>query len=208
MMETISGVLQPLGTFCLYAVAAVCTQNAIFTRALGVSRLVKLVDDENVDSFTFCALLCVVQVVSAALAYAVNKLWLGQFYLRLYVRALVMASCTAVGFAVVLLVVVTWCRAPRARRIASVLPMASFNCCLLGTLLLSTTQSYTLPQTLGFAVGSGLGYAGAVYLVTEGERRLEAADVPQTFRGLPVTLLYIGILALAIYGFTGHMLAF
>ena len=28
------------------------------------------------------------------------------------------------------------------------------------------------------------------------------------FRGLPITLLYIGILALAIYGFTGHMAAF
>ena len=27
-----------------------------------------------------------------------------------------------------------------------------------------------------------------------------------SFRGLPITLLYLGMLALAIYGFTGHTL--
>ena len=37
---------------------------------------------------------------------------------------------------------------------------------------------------------------------------MDTVTVPATFRGLPITLLYIGILALAIYGFTGHMLAF
>lgn len=208
MGETVTAVLHSAGTFTLYAIAAVFTQNAVFARALGVSRLVKLVDDENVDSLTFCVLLCFVQLLSAGLAFVVNRLWLGQFYLRTYVRALVLVGCTAVGFAVVLLVVVTWFSAARAKRIAAVLPMASFNCCVLGTLLISTTQSYTLLQTLGFALGSGIGYAGAVYLVTEGKRRLENADVPATFRGLPVTLLYVSILALAIYGFTGHTLSY
>ena len=28
--------------------------------------------------------------------------------------------------------------------------------------------------------------------------------IPKAFRGLPITLVYIGVLALAIYGFTGH----
>ena len=51
-------------------------------------------------------------------------------------------------------------------------------------------------------------YVLAVQVVTEGQRKLQSDAVPATFRGLPITLLYIGILALAIYGFTGHMLAF
>ena len=32
----------------------------------------------------------------------------------------------------------------------------------------------------------------------------EATAIPKAFRGLPITLVYIGVLALAIYGFTGH----
>ena len=44
--------------------------------------------------------------------------------------------------------------------------------------------------------------------VTEGQRKLQGRTVPNTFRGLPVTLLYIAVLALAIYGFTGHMAAY
>ena len=48
----------------------------------------------------------------------------------------------------------------------------------------------------------------ALLVVREGARKLDNENVPETFRGLPVTLLYIGILALAIYGFTGHLISF
>ena len=44
----------------------------------------------------------------------------------------------------------------------------------------------------------------AVLLVTEARRRLRSKAIPEAFRGLPITLVYIGVLALAIYGFTGH----
>ena len=44
----------------------------------------------------------------------------------------------------------------------------------------------------------------AVLLVTEARHRLRSKAIPETFRGLPITLVYIGVLALAIYGFTGH----
>ena len=72
----------------------------------------------------------------------------------------------------------------------------------------SATQSFTFGQTMGFALGSGVGYVLAVQVVLEGQRKLDSEKVPGIFRGLPVALLYIGILALAIYGFTGHTVAF
>ena len=53
-------------------------------------------------------------------------------------------------------------------------------------------------------LGSGLGYLLAVMLVTEAGNRLRSKAIPEAFRGLPITLIYIGVLALAIYGFTGH----
>lgn len=201
-------VLQALGTFFLYAVMAVFTQNAVFARALGVSRLVKLVDDEAVNSLTFCLLLCAVQLFSAPLAYFVNQFWLKDFEYRTYVRPLVLVVCSAVAFFVLLLLVVTVFHMHRAQEIAAVLPMATFNCAVLGTLLISTTQSFTFEQTMGFALGSGVGYMMAVFVVTEAKRKLENEAVPVTFRGLPIRLLYLGVLALVIYGFTGHMISF
>ena len=198
--------LKALSVFFAYAVMAVFAQNAVFTRALGVSRLVKLVDDTTVDSLTFGALLCAVQLISAPLGYFVN-LWLAQYPYRMYIRPLVMVLCSTVAFFIVLLVVVVFFRLHGAREIVAVLPMATFNTCILGTLFISTIQSFSLVQTMGFALGSGVGYVLAVQVVTEGQRKLQSDAVPATFRGLPITLLYIGILALAIYGFTGHMLA-
>ena len=75
---------------------------------------------------------------------------------------------------------------------------------LLGTVLVERTQSFTLMQSLGFGLGSGVGYLLAVLLVTEAQHRLRSKAIPSAFRGLPITLVYIGVLALAIYGFTGH----
>ena len=70
--------------------------------------------------------------------------------------------------------------------------------------LVERTQSFTLGESLGFGLGSGLGYVLAVLLVTEARHRLRSKAIPKAFRGLPITLVYIGVLALAIYGFTGH----
>ena len=58
-------VMQAVGVFFSYAVLAVFAQNAVFTRGLGVSRLVQLVGDERTSSGWFALLLCVTQVLVA-----------------------------------------------------------------------------------------------------------------------------------------------
>lgn len=200
-------VLKPLGTFFLYAVIAVFAQNAVFSRALGVSRLVKLVDDTTVDSLTFGALLCFIQIISAPLAFFSNML-ISPLPFKAYIRPLVLVLCSAVAFFIVLGFLVFVFKLESAKNVVAILPMATFNCCILGTLFITTTQNFTLLQTIGFALGSGFGYILAVMVVTEGQRKLRGRSIPSTFKGLPITLLYIGILSLAIYGFTGHMLTF
>lgn len=207
MMTQIGEVLSACGTFFLYAVMAVFSQNVIFTRALGVSRLVKLVDDDNVDSMTFGLLLCAVQLIGAPIAYAAN-LFLVPLSYRAYLRPLVYVACAGISFFIVLLLVAVFLRNKGAKDIIMVLPMATFNCAVLGTMLIATTQSFSFLQTMGFALGTGIGYVLAVLVVTEGQRKLQNRSVPAPFRGLPITLLYIGVLAVAIYGFTGHMMAF
>ena len=201
-------VLKAVSTFFGYAVMAVFAQNAVCTRALGVSRLVQMAGDTSVGSRTFGLLLCALQGISALLGYFVNRFMTGLALTSwTYFRPLGMVLCSTAAFFVVLFVVVLSHR-DGAKDIVAVLPMATFNTCILGTLLVSTTQAFSLAQTIGFALGSGAGYVLAVYLVRRWRTHAHDEAVPATFRGMPIMLLYIGILALALYGFTGHMLAF
>ena len=193
---------ETLGIFFGYALLAVFAQNAVFTRALGVSRLVQLVGDERTNSLLFGVLQIVTQLLLAPLAWYVGGV-AAAAGLGPAARPLIYLGCIAlvsVGELVVLYLV----RLPWQRQLLRILPLAALNSCVLGTLLLGRTQSFTLTQSMGFGLGSGVGYLMAVLLVTEAQNRLRSQSIPAAFRGMPITLIYIGVLALAIYGFTGH----
>lgn len=197
-----SEVLHLVGVFFSYAVLAIFAQNAIFTRGLGVSRLVQLVGDKRTSSWWFALMLCITQVLVAPLAFYAGRL-LAPLPNRAQLRPVVYLACIAV-VCLFELVVLTLAKGPRSGQLIRILPIAAMNSGVLGTVLVERTQSFTLEQSIGFGLGSGLGYLLAVMLVTEAQNRLRSRAIPEAFRGLPITLIYIGVLALAIYGFTGH----
>ena len=86
----------------------------------------------------------------------------------------------------------------------SQLSLATCSTVMLGTLLISSNQNYTLEQSIAFGLGSGLGYTFIVFIVREGRRRLRSKAVPAIFQGLPSSMIYIGVLSLAIYALVGH----
>ena len=59
-------VLQAVAQFLTYAVMAVFAENAVFFRALGVSRLNKLVNDPKISTWQYCIPIILVQTISAA----------------------------------------------------------------------------------------------------------------------------------------------
>ena len=185
-----------------YAVLAVFAQNAIFTRGLGVSRLIQLVGDERTSSWWFALLLCVTQTLVAPLAYFAGSQIVDLPY-RAQLRPLLYLACVAV-VCIFEHAILRAVKGPRSGLLIRILPIAAVNSGVLGTVLVERTQSFTLGQSLGFGLGSGIGYVLAVLLVTEARHRLRSKAIPKAFRGLPITLVYIGVLALAIYGFTGH----
>ena len=197
-----SDVLHLVGVFFSYAVLAIFAQNAVFTRSLGVSRLVQLVGDERTSSWWFALMLCITQVLVAPLAYFAGS-FIAPLPNRAQLRPVMYLTCIA-AVCLFELLVLQLAKGPRSGQLIRILPVAAVNSGVLGTVLVERTQSFTLEQSLGFGLGSGLGYLLAVMLVTEAQNRLRSRAIPEAFRGLPVTLIYIGVLALAIYGFTGH----
>ena len=197
-----SDVLHLVGVFFSYAVLAIFAQNAVFTRSLGVSRLVQLVGDERTSSWWFALMLCITQVLVAPLAYFSGS-FIAPLPNRAQLRPVMYLTCIA-AVCLFELLVLKLAKGPRSGQLIRILPVAAVNSGVLGTVLVERTQSFTLEQSLGFGLGSGLGYLLAVMLVTEAQNRLRSRAIPEAFRGLPITLIYIGVLALAIYGFTGH----
>ena len=197
-----SDVLHLVGVFFSYAVLAIFAQNAVFTRSLGVSRLVQLVGDERTSSWWFALMLCITQLLVAPLAYFAGS-FIAPLPNRAQLRPVMYLTCIA-AVCLFELLVLKLAKGPRSGQLIRILPVAAVNSGVLGTVLVERTQSFTLEQSLGFGLGSGLGYLLAVMLVTEAQNRLRSRAIPEAFRGLPVTLIYIGVLALAIYGFTGH----
>lgn len=197
-----SDVLHLVGIFFNYAVLAIFAQNAVFTRSLGVSRLVQLVGDERTSSWWFALMLCITQVLVAPLAYFAGS-FIAPLPNRAQLRPVMYLTCIA-AVCLFELLVLKLAKGPRSGQLIRILPVAAVNSGVLGTVLVERTQSFTLEQSLGFGLGSGLGYLLAVMLVTEAGNRLRSKAIPEAFRGLPITLIYIGVLALAIYGFTGH----
>ncbi len=196
-------VIQAVGVFFSYAVLAIFAQNAVFTRGLGVSRLVQLVGDERTSSGWFALLLCVTQVLVAPLVFLCRRFRGRPAQLRPAPPA-GLSGLRGGGAAVRIRVL--WAARGRHHggQLLRILPAAAVNSGVLGTVLVARTQSFTLEQSMGFGLGSGLGYLLAVMLVTEADHRLRSEAIPEAFRGLPITLVYIGVLALAIYGFSGH----
>ena len=92
--------------------------------------------------------------------------------------------------------------------IRNVVLLAGFNAAVLGTVLLCSINRFTLLERLAYFAGTGIGVTMSLILINVGKQDMMTSNVPRAFRGLPITLIYIGILSLAIYGLIGHQLPY
>lgn len=91
----------------------------------------------------------------------------------------------------------------RGQTIRVFLPAAAINTTVLGVMLLQRESAHTLMQALAFGLGAALGFALVLMLLSHATERLETADVPAPFRGPPIQLLTLAVMAMAFMGFTG-----
>jgi electron transport complex protein RnfA len=88
-------------------------------------------------------------------------------------------------------------------RINVFLPFAGINTTVLGTMLLNQELSITFLKSLAFGIGSALGFSFVLLLMTAAVERLQVADVPIPFRGLPIVLITLAMISMAFMGFSG-----
>ena len=83
------------------------------------------------------------------------------------------------------------------------LPLITTNCAVLGVALLNVQKQNSLLESAFFGFGAAVGFGLVLVLFSAIRERLEMANIPQSFRGIPIALITAGIMALAFMGFTG-----
>ncbi|MDO5118967.1 MAG: RnfABCDGE type electron transport complex subunit A [Coriobacteriales bacterium] len=83
------------------------------------------------------------------------------------------------------------------------LPLITTNCAVLGVAILTVDEGYTYPQALVAGLGAGLGFLLAMFIFSGVRRRVEEANPPEAFRGMPITLISAAITAMSFMGFSG-----
>ncbi len=83
------------------------------------------------------------------------------------------------------------------------LALISTNCIILAVPLINAGEHYSFIQSLAFGLGSGIGFALALIIMASIREKLELADVPAPFRGLPMAFVITALIALAFTGFSG-----
>jgi Na+-transporting NADH:ubiquinone oxidoreductase subunit E len=86
------------------------------------------------------------------------------------------------------------------------LPLIAVNCAILGGALFMVRRDYTFGEATVFGLGSGIGFALAIVALAAVRERLRYSDVPPPLRGLGITFITVGLMAIAFMSFSGIQL--
>jgi len=77
------------------------------------------------------------------------------------------------------------------------------NCIIIAVPLILADNAYNAWESLMLSLGAGLGFLIALFLMSSVRERLELANIPPTYRGLPIAFVLAGLFALSFLGFSG-----
>jgi Na+-transporting NADH:ubiquinone oxidoreductase subunit E len=84
------------------------------------------------------------------------------------------------------------------------LPLIAVNCAILGAALFMQEREYqTLTEATVFGVGSGIGWMFAIVSIAAIREKLKYSNIPAPLRGLGITFILTGLMAIAFMGFMG-----
>ena len=82
-------------------------------------------------------------------------------------------------------------------------PLITTNCAVLGAAVLNIDNNYTFLESIVNSIGAGLGFMLALVIFSGVRRKMEYADIPETFKGIPATLIAASIVSVSFMGFSG-----
>ena len=198
MREFFSMLLSELQDLLSFFVTVALMQNVILTTGFGSSVMLHMVRKPK-NIWLFSGILGAFSTLTVIIAYPLDRLF-GTEMTNLW-RPFMMIAITAVLYVITTLLL-QWLAPDFYSRVGRMLPMAAFNNLVTGIALICNAHfAVGLGGNIGLAIGSCLSFGILTWLTAEGIERMDNPDMPEAFRGMPSTLIYVGLLGLALMGF-------
>ena len=180
--------------------AAILTENYVLNKFLGICPFLGV--SKKLDTaFGMSCAVTVVMVISTAVTWPLYTYLLvpnDLGYLQTIVFILVIAALVQL-----LETALRKYMPPLYNALGIYLPLITTNCAVLGVTVLNITEGYNFAQSMANSFGSGLGFFLAMVLFAGVRMRTESCDAPDSFKGLPITLVSAAIVAASFNGFAG-----
>ena len=182
----------------LLLVSCVFTQNFVFVQLLGASPALK-----RAGTITTAAVVGVYTTLVMTLASAMNWMVYHELLTPLSARSLSLIAFVLViaGAAWLVGKLFTAIKPALGEALGENWTLLAANCAVLGASIMGLGGGFARSTLTGLF--GGLGFLLAIFLMAGVNERLEFSNVPKAMRGLPITLVSAGLIALAFMGFTG-----
>ncbi len=190
----------PLFTMFLIFISAAFTDNILLARFLGMCSILG-VSNRMDTSFGLGAAVVFVTAVTSMINYIVFNyilVPLGLEYLKLITFIIIIAATVQLIEMVIERVSETLYYS-----LGIFLPLITVNCAILGVSLFMLTNPYTYIETAIYGTGGGVGWLIAIMIIERIREKMDESKLPPGLAGPAITLIIIGIIALAFTGFSG-----
>ena len=187
-------------SFLLVFVSAAFTDNILLARFLGMCSCLGV--SQKVDtSLGLGVAVMFVTAITAGLNYLVYQYLLVPLHLE-YLRLIIFIVVIA-AFTQLVEMVIERVSEKLYNSLGIFLPLITVNCAILGISLFMLNKPYSFLQAFAFGLGGGFGWFLAIALIGGIREKINEAALPKGLAGPGITLIIIGIMALAFVGFSG-----
>lgn len=196
--------------YILIIISAIFVNNILLAQFLGICPFLG-VSNKLSTATGMSGAVCFVITLATVVTYLINKYLLVQFNLEfLQTIAFILVIAALVQMVEIVLKKIS----PSLYQALGIfLPLITTNCAVLGVAITVVTKEFALNsdkaqllnlgQATVYALATSIGYGLAMILFAGLREHLAGNKVPKAFRGLPIALITVSIMAMAFLGFSG-----
>ena len=196
--------------YILIIISAIFVNNILLAQFLGICPFLG-VSNKLSTATGMSGAVCFVITLATVVTYLINKYLLVQFNLEfLQTIAFILVIAALVQMVEIVLKKIS----PSLYQALGIfLPLITTNCAVLGVAITVVTKEFALNsdkaqllnlgQATVYALATSIGYGLAMILFAGLREHLAVNNVPKAFRGLPIALITVSIMAMAFLGFSG-----
>lgn len=192
--------MEMLKSLTVILLTSVLVNNYVLSRFLGICPFLGVSKKLNQAAGMGAAVIFVMALATAA-TWPIQYFLLDKFNMG-YMRTIVFILVIAALVQLVEIILKKYMPALHAS-LGIYLPLITTNCAVLGVTINNINDGYGFLESMVSAIGAGLGFLLAMVLFAGVRSRLEEANPPKSFEGLPITLVSAAIVALSFFGFAG-----